>query len=123
MKRILLLVLFFISSSLVNITALGVWASPAPAQNAELQNALNGLVSPTSAELYFREGQRQLEREIRHLQQNSGTQAPAVLKIDPAILQHQQNLQQLEQQFLDGAFPPQNPTLPMESPNGLLLSR
>lgn len=117
MKRMLLLIAFSISSSLVNITSTGVLASPAAAQNGKVQNALNGLVSPTSAERYFREGQRQFEREIRHLQQDSGKQASAILKVDPAIFQHQQNFQQLEQQFLDGAFPPQNPTLSVGCPN------
>lgn len=110
MKRILLLMLFL-------ITSIGVLASPAAAQNVGLQNVLNGLVSPTSAERFLKEGRRQFELEIRHLQQDSGTQDSAILKIDPVIFQHQQNLQPLEQMFLDGVNTQQNRTLPMESPH------
>jgi len=109
MKRILLLILFLATST-------GVLAPPVDAQNVGLQNALNGLFSPTSAERYFNQGRRQFELEIRHLQQDSGTEDSSILKVDPVIFQHPQNLQQLEQKLLDDLNSPQNRTLPMGSP-------
>ena len=104
MKRILLLILFLLTST-------GVFASPADAQNA-----FNGLFSPTSVERYFNQGRRRFELEIRHLQQDSGTEDSSILKIDPVIFQHPQNLQQLEQKLLDEVNTPQNRSLPMGSP-------
>ena len=114
MKRIFLLIVVFVSSSLVSIASIGTCISPVAAQDHGLQNVVNALASPTSSERFFDVGWQQLEQEIQRLQQGSDEQTSGVLKIDPAISQQQRNWQQQEQQPLDGVRAPQNRTLPIE---------
>jgi hypothetical protein len=114
MKRILLLIVVFVSSSLVSMASTVTCISPAAAEDSRLQNVGNVLASPTSSERFFKEGQQQLEREIQRLQQGSNAQISDILKIDPAIFQQLQNLQQQEQHPLDGVREPQNRILPSE---------
>jgi hypothetical protein len=118
MKRILLLVLVFMSSSLVSIAALGTCASPVAAQEYRFQGGLQSvggaLATPTNSERFFNEGQRQLEREIQRLQKGSNVQSSNILKIDPSIEQQQRDLQRQEHQFLDGVSVPQTFTLPID---------
>jgi hypothetical protein len=108
MKQRLLLVLVFVSSNLVIIAANGMYASPLPAQARGFQNVVNGLVFPTSSQSFFEAGQQQLEQEIKHLEQGFKQQPSALLEIEPAVFQQQQNLQQQEQPPLDGGSVLQN---------------
>lgn len=112
MKRLLLLIAYFISASLfISIASVGICVFPAVAQNYEVQTLNSALASPTNAERFFKTGQQQLEQEIQRLQQRSGTQFATVLKVDPAVLNQQQNWQQQqERQFLDRVHEQQNPT-------------
>lgn len=116
MKRLLLLIAFFISASLFSITSVGMCVLPAAAQNYEVQTLNSALASPTNAERFFKAGQQQLEREIQRLQQGSGTRFATVLKVDPIILHQQRNWQQQqEQQFLDRVHELQKPTPHVQS--------
>jgi hypothetical protein len=114
MKRILLLVVVFVSSSLVSIASIGTCVSPAAAEDHGSPYVVNALASATSSERFFEAGRQQLEQEIQRLQQGSNAQTSDILKIDPAIFQQQRNLQQQEQHLLDGVRAPQNRTLPVE---------
>ncbi|MEO1407010.1 MAG: hypothetical protein AAFV54_11040 [Pseudomonadota bacterium] len=111
MERMLLLAVFFVSSSLVSLAPIGTDVSPAmaaeilPAEPSRLGSVVHALVSPTSSERFFEEGRQQLEQEIQRLQQGSNAQSSDILKIDPAISQQQQNLQQ-DQYLLDGVHAP-----------------
>jgi hypothetical protein len=97
MKRMLLLVVFFISSSLLGIASIETWASPAAAQRY-----LDGsLYSPNNAERFFKAGHQSMEHEIQLLQQDPHIQVAEVLKIDPAIAQQMRDWQeQQDRQFL-----------------------
>lgn len=101
MKRIPLLIVILVSSSLVSIASMGTRASPVAAQDHELQNVSNALASPTSSERFFDAGRRELEHEIQRLYQGSDAQLSDVLEIDPEIFQQQRDWQQQEQ-LLDG---------------------
>jgi len=114
MKRMLLLVMVFVSSSLFSMALIGTCVSPAAAEDYGSQDVGNALASPTSSERFFEEGRQQLEQKIQRLQQGSNAQTSDILKIDPAIFQQQQNLQQQEQHLLDGVHAPQNRILPIE---------
>jgi hypothetical protein len=114
MKRMLLLIVVFMSSGLVSIASIGTCISPVAAQDHGLQKRGNFLAVPTSSERFFGKGRRQLKQEIQRLQQGANAQASDVLKIDPTIFQQQQNLPQQEQQLLDRVGAPQNSTLPIE---------
>ncbi|MEM9007330.1 MAG: hypothetical protein AAGE59_27875 [Cyanobacteria bacterium P01_F01_bin.86] len=111
MERMLLLAVLFGSSSLVSLASIGTDVSPAmaaeflPAEPREFGSVVDALVSPTSSERFFEEGRQQLEQEIQRLQQGSNAQTVDILKIDPAISQQQQNLQQ-DQYLLDGVHAP-----------------
>jgi uncharacterized protein YcbK (DUF882 family) len=114
MKRILLLVMVFVSSSLVSIASIVTCVSPAAAEDHGSPDVGNALASPTSSERFFKTGRQQLEEEIQRLQQTSNAQTSDILKIDPAIFQQLRNLQQQEQHLLDGVRLPQNRILPIE---------
>jgi hypothetical protein len=113
MKRILLLVVVFVSSSLVSIASIGTGVSPAAAEERGARDVGNALAYPRSSERFFEAGRQQLEEEIQRLQQGSNEQTSDILKIDPAIFQQQRNLQQQEMHLLDGVRAPPNRTLPI----------
>lgn len=115
MKRILLLVVVFVSSSLISVASIGMSLSPAVAKDHGFPNVGNILATPTNSERFFEAGRQQLEKEIQRLQQGSNAQTSDILKIDPAIFQQQRNLQQQELNLLDGLRTPQDWTLPSES--------
>lgn len=113
MKRLLLLTMVFISSSLVSIASIGTYVSPATAQDHGLQN-FGSIGATRSSERFFNAGRQQMEQEIHRLEAGSNVQTSGILRVDPAIFQEQQDLQQLEQQFLNEGRVPKNDTLSIE---------
>jgi uncharacterized membrane protein YccC len=88
--------------SLVSAGLLGNNISPAHAQ--QKSQATNGLFYPTSSQRFFEQGQKQLDIEIQHLQQNTPA-PPPILNISADVLQQQQTWLQQQETWLQRQEP------------------
>ena len=91
-----------ITMALVSAVLLGDDISPACAQ--QRSQAPNGLFYPTSSQRFFEQGQKQLDIEIQHLQQNVPA-PPPILNISADVFQQQQIWRQQQEIWLQRQEP------------------